>query len=776
MKSNLIVLLTVLLGNSLAFTQDSLGTGSNELKNESSTREAQIAALTAELNVENTKRKARVKNYLNSNSKKSVTSSQDGSVLELYDVQDGLPVYRTTYNQKSAETISTDLVRSGGGLGFDLDGTNAPTIGIWDAGGIRTSHIELSGRVTQKDNPEPDNINNDHATHVAGTMIASGFDQSAIGMAPNGTVDAYDWGSDRSEMLNANLKLSNHSYGFIRGWYWNSNSKEWKWNGDETVSSLEDYQFGRYNGYSRSWDQIANVNNKHLIVKAAGNDRSDSGPSNSIHQPDGDWDCIADQGMSKNILTVGAVHDIPGGYTGPSSVSSAWFSSWGPADDGRVKPDIVANGVTLKSSTASSDNSYGSYSGTSMAAPSVTGSLALLHELESEMPANIDSWSSTYKGLIIHSADEAGSFDGPDYSFGWGLMNTARAAEIIRFNYSGCQYSAPMNTELGLLKNIYELRINRGEVKEFEVYKIDGEPLKVTVSWNDPAGDVGPRALDDPTPALINDIDLRVIDANQQTFYPWKLNPNNPTAAATTGDNKVDNTEQVVVNNLTEGRYIVKLYMESTSRFSKQDISLIITGNDRLIHDLTLSPQSATSLDRNIANGESEYLKIRNKLVIDDQYTVQDGGEATFRASEIVLKPGFHAKPGCNSLLSLEMACEGRPTLNRKKSSNSNGFRPETEDLVEENEIASLEDDLISQLNVHPNPVADLLNIEFGTYEVSSIETISISSIQGQILMEKTQEIGQIETIDFSTYNTGIYLVNILLKDGNSISKKIVKK
>lgn len=772
MKSNLIIVLTVLLGNSLAFSQDSLDTNSNEQRNESSTREAQAANLLDELAVKNMKRMARVKNYLNSDSKKPIPSNQnqnDETLLELYDVKDGVPVYRITFNQNSAETMGTDLVRSGGGLGFDLDGTNAPTIGIWDGGAVRTSHVELSGRVTQKDNATS---NSNHATHVAGTMVASGFDQSSMGMAPNGTVDAYDWSNDETEMLSANVKLSNHSYGYIRGWYWGN------WWGDASVSTAEDYQFGRYNEYSRSWDQIANVNYKHLIVKAAGNDRSDAGPSNSIHQPDGDWDCIADQGMSKNILTVGAVHDIPGGYTGPSSVSSAWFSSWGPADDGRVKPDIVANGVTLKSSTASSDQSYSSYSGTSMAAPSVTGSLALLHELESEMPANIDSWSSTYKGLIIHSADEAGSFDGPDYSFGWGLMNTAKAAEIIRFNHSGCQYSAPMDTELGLLKNIYELSINKGEVKEFEVYKTEGEPLKVTVSWNDPAGDVGPRALDNSTPALINDIDLRVISsANEKTFFPWKLNPSNPSAAATTGDNNVDNTEQVVVNDIPAGRYIVKVNMESTSRALIQNISLIITGNDRLIHDLTVSPQSATSLDRNITDGESEYLKIRNKLVIDDQYTVQDGGDITFRASEIVLKPGFHAKPGSSSLLSLEITCEGRPVLNRKKSSNSDDdFRPEAEDVVEENEIASVEDELINQLNVHPNPVADLLNIEFGTYQVSSIEKISITSIQGQVLTEKTQEIGQIETIDFSTYNTGIYLVNVLLKDGNSISRKIIKK
>jgi hypothetical protein len=55
------------------------------------------------------------------------------------------------------------------------------------------------------------------------------------------------------------------------------------------------------------------------------------------------------------------------------------FSAWGPTDDGRIKPDIVADGVNVVSSTnASLTTSYGSFSGTSMASPNAAGSLFLL--------------------------------------------------------------------------------------------------------------------------------------------------------------------------------------------------------------------------------------------------------------------------------------------------------------------------------------------------------------------------------------------------------------
>ena len=71
-------------------------------------------------------------------------------------------------------------------------------------------------------------------------------------------------------------------------------------------------------------------------------------------------------------MTVGAVNDavnVSGNTRSLSSATMTGFSSWGPVDDGRIKPDIVANGAQLRSSIASGDSSYAQtiWSGTSMA-------------------------------------------------------------------------------------------------------------------------------------------------------------------------------------------------------------------------------------------------------------------------------------------------------------------------------------------------------------------------------------------------------------------------
>ena len=82
----------------------------------------------------------------------------------------------------------------------------------------------------------------------------------------------------------------------------------------------------------------------------------------------------------KNVITVGAASDITAGYSSPSDVSLASFSGYGPTDDGRIKPDIVGNGVSLTSSLAGDNADYGNYSGTSMSSPNIAGSLALVRE------------------------------------------------------------------------------------------------------------------------------------------------------------------------------------------------------------------------------------------------------------------------------------------------------------------------------------------------------------------------------------------------------------
>ena len=65
------------------------------------------------------------------------------------------------------------------------------------------------------------------------------------------------------------------------------------------------------------------------------------------------------------------------------------------------------------------------------------------------------------------------------------------------------------------------------------------------IVWNDPAGEVIEEDLNNPTPALVNDLDLRVT-SESETFFPWKLSLDDVSAAATKGDNSVDNVEHRV--------------------------------------------------------------------------------------------------------------------------------------------------------------------------------------------------------------------------------------
>lgn len=74
---------------------------------------------------------------------------------------------------------------------------------------------------------------------------------------------------------------------------------------------------------------------------------------------------------------VGSCEEIPAGYSVPGDVVASDFTSWGPADDGRIKPDIVADGDWLYSTDDDNDNDYQWLGGTSMSTPAASGSAAL---------------------------------------------------------------------------------------------------------------------------------------------------------------------------------------------------------------------------------------------------------------------------------------------------------------------------------------------------------------------------------------------------------------
>ena len=515
----------------------------------------------------------------------------NGGVLELQRIVPGVgPVFYITNNILAAQTVSTDEVWPGGSAGLALNGSGM-TMAEWDGGAVYADHWDLIGRVTQVDGATEIN---GHSTHVAGTLIGSGaLYPDTQGMAWAANLDAYDWNSDSAEMAAAAAAgqlVSNHSYGVAAGWipYGEDPPNNWWWIGGSDPNDLEDANFGFYDTESALWDQIAFEAPYFLIVKAAGNDRLDLGPepgeeytivdqdgnpveTSTVERPpdcapDG-YDCLPTHAGAKNILTVGAVDDLPGGYFplgGAGQVAMTLFSGWGPTDDGRIKPDLVGNGSFLYSAWSPRAELYGFAAGTSQAAPNVSGSLLLLQEHYENLHGT-DNYmrAATLKALAIHAADEAGEAPGPDYAFGWGLLNTQSAAELISGEGDGHQ--------------IIEGSLVNGAADSYAV-SVDqpDSVLTATLVWADPPGTPPAPSLDPPDLMLVNDLDLRVF-RGANTWMPWVLDPANPAAPATTGDNVRDNVEQVRIRADTCS-YTVEIHHKGALLDdAPQDYSLIIS-------------------------------------------------------------------------------------------------------------------------------------------------------------------------------------------------------
>ncbi len=526
---------------------------------------------------------------------------KDGTVIELVGLgPDSMPIYYTTNNEDAAATTSTNDLWPGGQTNLGLTGFGE-TIGEWDGGKVLNTHQEFSGRVVQRDNSSRIS---EHATHVAGTIVAEGKEPGVQGMAYKAELDAYSWINDESEMSTAasgGLYLSNHSYGRITGFRYVDDSSAWLWYGNKNINESEDYRFGFYNSNAERWDEIANNAPYYLIVKSAGNDRNDDGPNSGDphyyrnnqfdwvkttkeRDADGKYDCIPPKGTAKNILTVGAVKDIPGGYSSPSDVKITKFSSWGPTDDGRIKPDLVGNGKSLKSTDDNNDQAYTKKSGTSMSAPNVTGSLALLQSLFKDINGGTPMKAALLKALAIHTADEAGNAPGPDYKFGWGLMNAKKAANLIINDTSQ--------------NNLQLLTLQDNSTSSFKVTADGQEPLVATISWSDEKGTPPSASLDPNQKMLVNDLDLRIMDSTNQTYYPWKLDPANPSNAATKGDNKTDNVEQVIVRNPVPGAtYTIQIDHKGNLSGSSQELGLVLSG--LATSSVNVTCQDTTEINKN---------------------------------------------------------------------------------------------------------------------------------------------------------------------------------
>jgi hypothetical protein len=539
-----------------------------------------------------------------------------------------LDIYKPD-NIRAADTTNADQLWNDGGLGLNLDGAGL-TVGIWEATEqstnswiIRNTHQELNGRVIIVDTGT--GFSN-HATHVAGTIGATGINVNARGMANQIQLRSYSHSDDTTEMeRDASLLIaSNHSYGKAAGWEIGTRktvnagvvANTNLWLQDFSVNSVEDIKFGKYDTSTQALDQVLFNNPNLLSVWSAGNARNDAlpagavnyvtqfdsnpgimdfnwiragwyqVPTNLIAPPGGDgnggtgFDSLSTGQVAKNTLVVGAIENVTIDPYLRGDINIAGFSSWGPTDDGRVKPDVVANGVNLLSPIAFLEDGAGNLSldasgnpiptnvasgrksGTSMAAPNVTGTAALLIQHYNNLFATMPR-SATTKGVLIHTATDAGNV-GPDYSYGWGLVNATEAANFL----SNIDSNDP---EVEFEETLYV-----GNEQTIEVVSDGTKPLKATIVWTDlPPVNIPVAGLDINTPVLVNDLDLWISGPDGMK-RPWILDPNNPGAAAGTGINNLDNVEQVLIDAPNAGNYTI--HVGHTGNSFSQNYSLFVSG------------------------------------------------------------------------------------------------------------------------------------------------------------------------------------------------------
>jgi hypothetical protein len=427
---------------------------------------------------------------------------------------------RTLFNNRSRINTRANAVQA---TPYGLSGSGVD-LGIWDGGEV-DSHTDFGSRLTLVETSAADG----HATHVAGTMAGDGALSASFSFPPlhfrgySTAADIFSYDFNGTPPSEHNGAINTHGI--------DNSQNSWGFAIDQALYN-NCALFGNYPAYSREYDRIVTglYTRRIPVVFAAGNDRSDGDCGMSSVAPFLNYGVIAPPSTAKNVISVGAINGDDSAMTD--------FSNWGPTDDGRIKPDLVAPGdnalanpMALIVSTYLS-NGYAGTAGTSMAAPAVSGTIGLLLErYRAVCPGSpADPLPSTLKALLIHTArdlDDSSTFfnPGPDYASGYGAMDTKEAVDMVPFHR--------------------EDQVSTGQTDTYQITVTQQSDLKVTLVWDDVA------AAANAAVTLVNNLDLELVDPNSVVYRPWVLNPGSPANNATTGIDSSNVVEQVVVPAVT---------------------------------------------------------------------------------------------------------------------------------------------------------------------------------------------------------------------------------
>ncbi len=364
--------------------------------------------------------------------------------------------------------------------------------------------IDFRNRVVFND--QFDEPSTQHATVMATIAAGAGnSDPVSRGVAPSSGITTSDFlqllPDDGNVLTSLNVSVQNHSYGV----------------GVENYYGIESFE---YDKHCRDFQTMVHV-------FSSGNDGDKADIIGVYAGISGFANLTGQFKVSKNTISVGSTDKF-------GNVVAR--SSRGPANDGRVKPELAAFGD----------------GGSSESAALVTGVAALIQEAYKNKNGVLPP-STLVKALLINAADDAGRPE-VDYEYGFGNLDALGAVRTIEnefFYNSNCMQNQVVAFSFSLPEDV--------------------KNLKITLVWNDPPGIVN------ASKALVNDLDLELKEISTSlTWKPWVLSSyphrDSLSSLAKRKQDHTNNVEQITLASATAGNYEIQVRGFTVN--SIQDFSL----------------------------------------------------------------------------------------------------------------------------------------------------------------------------------------------------------
>jgi len=458
-------------------------------------------------------------------------------------------------------------------LGYDGKGVTVSVAdsGL-DSGDVARMHPDIAGRVDALfyyGGLTDASDEHSHGTHCAGIVAGDGatgeMDENGalygLGVAPGAHLIAqriFDGsGNFFAPPGNETLTRDARRAGALVG------SNSW---GDDTQGRY-DLNAAEFDALVRDADAETHGDQPYILEFSAGN----AGPGVQT---------VGSPAVAKNVIATGASEnnrmDLYIYEDGPEVMAD--FSSRGPCEDGRIKPDVVAPGTWISSlqSSAATDQyawmgispNYQYQGGTSQAGPHVSGAAAVFVQYYRDTHTNATPSPAMVKAALINSAtplDESfGNPPAPNMDEGWGRVDLAAIIGSDR------RYDYLDQTVLLTTGQTYEHRIVAGTTDM---------PLKITLTYTDVPG--LPAAI----PALVNDLDLEVIGPDGLVYRGNQFKDGDSVPDVSITDN-VNNVEAVHLAHPQAGEYLVRVSARNVAEDARidttaidQDFALVISGD-----------------------------------------------------------------------------------------------------------------------------------------------------------------------------------------------------